>query len=140
MPDVIGELKGSEYALLWLLFSHIGHTRGSSENTLDECAFREIVNVKITVRPSYLTEYLVFCRHFESLCESQGLSAALESVLAIPDDAPNTMAGHIKFYTVREFSYLWAFSGGFRDFGYFNYPGYSGGEYSDPNHLPYRRL
>ncbi|WP_257456113.1 hypothetical protein [Archangium lipolyticum] len=139
-PENTGTLSAVEAASLWTVFSAIG-TRWKNGGfcTIDQEGLREILDLKTTQTPSYFSEYQLIHRAYEQLSQQYGPERALDELFAIPADAPETtVAGHIRKYTLAELINLQVSHGSFRQMGYLNYPGFMGGTYNDPSHLPYR--
>jgi hypothetical protein len=140
-PTKTGTLSAAEAATMWTVFSYIGtRWKNGALCTIDEQELRYILLLKTEQTPSYYSEYQLAHRSYHQLSQQYGPERALQELFALPADAPaGTVAGHIRKYTLAELIKLQVSHGAFRQLGYLNYPGFPGGTYDDPSHLPYRR-
>jgi hypothetical protein len=143
-PELTGELPLSGIDRLWRIFEHIGgHWSNAADVAMDRQRFARILALKVSEFPSYLTEYSDASDLFSRLEAQLGDSAQALRVLFTPPsstapDFPSTPLGHAQTYVVTEFINLQIANGGFRHFGYVNYPGWIGGPLADVAELPYR--
>jgi hypothetical protein len=136
-PQLTGSLRSDEVRDLWKIFEHIGTTWDNEDlTTIDSRQDLErILDLKTEIVPSYLTEYREAVRIFRNLRAQFGEQEALRRILFEEPDA------RLRQYVVVEFLRLQVAAGGFLRFGgYRNYPGFPGGPFNDPSHLPYRPI
>lgn len=141
-PEEIGTLTGVEVAALWTLFEQIGRRWQNGSYCLIDSqeALAEILALKTQQVPSYYAEYRLASEVLNGIAQQQGADQFLEAVLGFPTDAPATVGGHVRTYTLSEFLRLQVTQGGFRVLGYLNYPGFEGGTMEDPKNPPYHTL
>jgi hypothetical protein len=139
-PEDTGVLTGMEVAALWSLFEQIGRRWQNGSYCLVDSqeALAEILALKTQQVPSYYAEYRLASQVLNGIAQQQGADQTLEAVLGFPTDAPATVGGHVRTYTLTEFLRLQVKQGGFLVLGYRNYPGFEGGTMEDPKNLPYR--
>jgi hypothetical protein len=139
-PEETGTLAEVEVAALWALFEQIGQRWQNGSHCLIDRqeALAEILALKTQQVPSYYAEYRLATEVLNAIAQQQGADQVLEAVLAFPTDAPATVGGHVRTYTLSEFLRLQVTQGGFRVLDYRNYPGFEGGTMEDPKNLPYR--
>ena len=140
-PEETGTLKAAETETMWRLFADIGRRwKNGQLCLLTREGFADILDLKTQLVPSYLEEYRLTTRVLADLERESGPASAMDMLFAIPANAPaTTIAGHIRRYTISELLRVQVSHGAFRSFGYVNYPGFAGGGYADPDHLPYRK-
>jgi hypothetical protein len=139
-PEERGTLTAVEVAALWTLFEQIGRRWQNGSYCLIDSqeALAEILALKTQTVPSYYAEYRLASQVLSGIAQQQGADQMLEAVLGFPVDAPATVGGHVRMYTLSEFLRLQVTQGGFLVLGYRNYPGFEGGTMEDRKNLPYR--
>ena len=132
-PETTGLLRDEQKDALWSVFDHIGERwRNAAFNEVARTEFDHILDLKTSRTPSYLAEYV-------SAVNLLGASAAWmgnagSAVGALFDDVgvDGSPQRHAHTYIVSEFIRLQVAFGGFRKWGYVNYPGYAGGSFRNP--------
>lgn len=140
-PEDSGTLDAAALASLWQLFAEIGRRweSGAMSTITSEAALGDILALKTMETPSYYTEYRLAHGVLVHLTGEYGADQALDMMFAFPADAAaDTVAGHIRTYTLAELLRLQVAYGGFRRFGFTNYPGFAGGPLDTPDALPYQ--
>ncbi len=131
--DQTGKLQSNEIDILWRLYKYIGHYWDTSHytNISKYIKFSEIINLKTSIKPSYLFEYRSAISQL-SYTTTKDKAYDFESFLL-----KNTDEYSKKFVSL-EFFNLNISSGGFKRFGYKNYFGFQGGRFDNLKNLPYR--
>ncbi|MCW3074648.1 MAG: hypothetical protein JWP69_1717 [Flaviaesturariibacter sp.] len=139
-PGTTGSLVPGDITTLYNIASYTGFfwdiPNSFSAFTLEELT--EFVNLKTQIQPSYFTVYNQALSLYQLLSNEFGPQGAL-SFLYTPNPLyppPNWDA--VRWYVIQEFLSMFITSGNFRFYGWVNYPGWMGGPYNDPSHLPYR--
>ena len=132
-PDKPGTLDADERDVLWRLFATIGQVwNNAADCTLDRAGFEEVLDLKTSRAPSYLTEYREAVTRLRTLCRNGEETAVLQRLYFEKGE------DRLRRFVLAEFIQLQMAYGGFRSLGYRNYKGYMGGMFSDPGRLPYR--
>lgn len=141
-PDATGTLAPETAATLWEIVSFVGTNWGiSGSSSLTERGFAEFLDLKTTQVPSYFTVYGLADQLFSLLVSSLGTAQAALAYLYTP--APSNPPPNwdvVRAWVVQEFINLYVSQGAFREYGWMLFPGFPGGSFDDPDHLPYRPM
>lgn len=141
-PDTTGTLPATTIQALYSIAMYPAKkwsVTGYSAFDLNE--FTGFANLKTQKKPAYYTAYNETFALYTLLVQKLGSPDAAMDFLYTPKPAtppPNWEA--VRFWAIQEYLILFITSGNFRSYGWVNYPGWMGGPYNDPSHLPYRGI
>jgi hypothetical protein len=138
-PEVPGILREEDKDIVLRCWGRIAERWATVESiAMTAVGLNDVLDLKTREPPSYYTEYMLALRIYRALVPTHGDDGALDALLTCSE--PSGTAGwHVQTYFVSELIFLQvSVAGAFSSFGYVNYPGWTGGSYNDPDHLPYR--
>lgn len=128
---ITGHLSDAQLQQLFGVYQHLENLFGRDPHlSLARATFDEIIHLKTSQMPSYLTEYRTALKQLGQRKE-RNEADAMETFF-------NVGEGHRRRYLLLEFTRLYLVYGGFRILGFENYRGHMGGPFAPPNPLPYR--
>ncbi len=132
-PRTTGLLRDEQKDALWSIFDHIGvRWQNAAFNAVTRTEFDRILDLKTTQTPSYLAEYVSAVNLLGTLASRTGdIGSAVEELFE-GAGSDGLLQQHAHTYVVSEFIMLQVACGGFRKWGYVNYPGYAGGGFGHP--------
>ncbi|PZR30462.1 MAG: hypothetical protein DI526_22430 [Caulobacter segnis] len=140
-PKVTGVLDQADIDQLWSIISYIGEAwRLAARSTLDRSRFKDLVALKTTQTPSYYTLYRMTTALYTSLSRQYGPKGALAYLYTPNPASPPQNWEVVRAWAIQEFANLYVSQGAFRAYGWWLFPGFAGGPFDDPNHLPYRGI
>jgi len=141
-PNVTGTLSAVNIQTLHTIAMYPAKKwQVTGHNAFDLNEFTFFANVKTQKEPSYFTAYNQTISLYNTLVQKLGSADAAMNFLYTPDPAtPPQYWDVARNWAIQEYLILFVTSGNFRSFGWANYPGWMGGPYNDPSHLPYRGI
>ncbi len=141
-PNETGTLDAASVAKLYQIIGYAGiKWQIAGYFNLNLAGFTSIVNLKTTRLPSYWTVYQMTTKVFADLIAKLGsVEAALEYLYTPDPPSPPQYWDVVRAWVIQEFLNLYITQNSFKAYGWLNYPGFVGGPYNDPNHLPYRGI
>jgi hypothetical protein len=142
-PEVTGTMASGDVQTLWTIISFVGTNWNLSQySTLQFSRFQNDINLKTQQTPSYFTAYQEATALFTELANQLGSQEAALVALYTPTPPVPEPANWdvVRDWVIQEFITLFVVRGGFLAYGWWLYPGFGGGPFSDPNNLPYRGL
>jgi hypothetical protein len=140
-PNTTGTLAAGDMQTLWTIITFVGtYWNISQYSTLSYGEFQYYMNLKTQQTPSYYTAYQQALALFAQLVQQYGSQSAALVALYSPTP-PNPKPANwdvVRFWVIQEFLTLYVVRGAFKAYGWWLYPGFGGGPFSNPNHLPYR--
>ncbi len=114
---------------LFMVLGHVWQLVAPAEAEGRRALFQVFLQAKTEQAPSYYAEYANAAQLMAARTAKSGHSA-LQDLLLEPSRLaaePHTRLAHFRRYVVQEFAEFHLIHGGFRVFGYQNFPGYMGG-------------
>ena len=132
-PETTGLLRDAQKDALWSVFDHIGERwRNAAFNEVARTEFDRILDLKTSRTPSYLAEYVSAVNLLDASAAWMGDAGSAAGELFEDVGVDGSPQRHAHTYVVSEFIMLQIAFGGFRKWGYVNYPGYAGGSFRNP--------
>ena len=132
-PEETGILRREHKDALWHVFSYIGSRWQTTPfNAVTRTAFTRVLDLKTSRTPSYYMEYISAVQLLDKLALQTGSISSAIAGLFENGDHDDSQQQHAYTYVVSEFIMLQVARGGFRKWGYLNYPGYTGGSFNNP--------
>jgi len=141
-PGRTGDVTPQQLNSLWEIITFVGTNWDiSAQSKLTQQAFEGFVGAKTGAVPSYYTVYAMADAMLSQLVQNLGSLNAALAYLYTPDP-PNPPENWdvVRFWVVQEFATFYVVQGAFRTYGWALYPGFGGGPFDDPSHLPYRPM
>jgi hypothetical protein len=139
-PQATGQLPQDVLDDLGQMLSYVA-VNWQISPTLPPGNFLAMIALKTGQTPSYLTVYGMASALFRQLTAQLGSADAALAYLYAPSPAdPPANWAVVNAWVMNEFTTLCVSQGGFATYGWALYPGFQGGPFDDPSHLPYRAL
>jgi hypothetical protein len=140
-PEVTGSLQAAELATLYSIANYAGTIWAlGSQSAFGADEFTGFVNLKTQQTPSYYTVYQQTLSLYAALVAQLGVDGALVYLYTPNPASPPQDWDAVRYWSVQQYLILYVTSGNFRSYGWLNFPGWMGGPYNDPSHLPYRGI
>jgi hypothetical protein len=144
LPNKSGHISIDERNRLKELFAMIGISWGMESTGVGEREFSDLVDLKTSETPSYLTEYSEAAEILTKFTSKDfAPTGSLAKLLFQPSDSSSfetTRLGRFKRYVFSEFITWWVTQGGYQRFGYATYRGFMKGPFTDPTNPPFRTI
>lgn len=142
-PDRSGTLPTDTFNMLWALFRRIGKVWELGQfTTIDRSTLQNMLALKTVELPSYFSEYRAGAEVIQTAIDALDSRADAFDLLIGGEfraaDLGRTRLGRLRRHVISELVTFQVSHGGFRRFGYKNYRGHMGGQFTDPANPPYR--